>query len=314
MNSVSLLRPAGIAGGALALVLLVSVPAAASTIPIADDIFTFDESLTASSGVTVEPYAACEAPPDPSAPCNATTDFGTEGEDGYWQWSSTDEDRGGGFEYNPSQSIGTSYTISLKFQIATESTGGSYTKIIDYQNFDSDAGTYLSVVADPDWMFDFYSAEGTGPEGSEPTLFGVNEILDVAVVRDGTVAPATFTAYVRNADGDFVEEFTFADEFDEAVSFLDGAGHTVLGFFSEDGTGGEAALAGRIFDLRVWYDTALTEDQLNNVSAPDGREEEDALAATGPNTSAATVGLLSALLLLTVGAALVARRRRTSLG
>jgi hypothetical protein len=291
----------------------VSLPASASTTPQPDDVFTFDDSFQSSTGTNeVQPYEPCTDPVAGDSPCNSESSFGAVDGDGYWGWESTDDAYGGGFFYNPSSTIGDSYTIFLKFQITEPSLGDSYNKIVDYENLTSDSGFYLYNSEDPSWQLEFYSS---GENGSGTSSFDVTDVIDVAIVRDDSTTPATFKAYVRTDGGLFAEEFTFDDLGGESLPFVDSDGHTLLGFFGEDGNSNEAALGGRIFDLRFWYDKALTEEELNTIRTTEpegpGEETEDKaeLAETGTEASTVAAALLMAAVFVTAGALMVARNR-----
>lgn len=290
-----------------------SLPASASTTPQPDDAFTFDDSFQSSAGINeVQPYEPCTDPVAGDSPCNSASSFDAIDGDGYWEWQSTDDAYGGGFLYNPSRSIGDSYTIFLKFQITEPSLGESYNKIVDYENLTSDSGFYLYNSEDPSWQLEFYSS---GENGSGTSSFDVTDVIDVAIVRDDSSTPATFKAYVRTGDGLFAEEFTFDDLEGESLPFIDSDGHTLLGFFGEDGNSDEAALGGRIFDLRFWYDKALTEEELNTIdtSAPDGAdggtEDKPELAETGIEASSVLAALTMTAVFVIGGALMVVRNR-----
>ncbi len=283
--------------------LTTAVPASATSPPVADDIFTFDGSLTESNGSTVvTPYGStCTG----SGPCNTASGYGTSAGDGYWEWTSTDDQYGGGFTYNPSVDIGDSYTIFLKFQINTPSTGDSYNKIIDYQNLNSDNGFYL--YEDGEWVFTFY------PLDDGVTGYGITDLLDLAVTRDAS--NDTFTVYTREQGSSvFTKEYETVDSGGDGIPWLDINNHTLLGFFGEDGNSDEAILSGKVFDLRFWHNVALTESQLNAFDpAPIAEEEEtpaepEELASTGANVAGAAFA--AGALLLAGLATTVARRRR----
>jgi hypothetical protein len=289
----------------------VSLPAQAATTPQPDDVFTFDDSFQSSEGTNeVQPNEPCSDPLAGLSPCNAASSFGAVDGDGYWGWQSTDNANGGGFFYNPPRAVGDSYTIFLKFQITDPSLGDSYNKIVDYANLTSDTGFYLYNSEDPSWQLEFYSE---GENGSGTSSFDVTDMIDVAIVRDASSTPATFRAYVRTGGGPFAQEFTFNDLEGESLPFVDTDGHTVLGFFGEDGNAAEAALGGRIFDLRFWYDRALTEGELNAIrtSSLDETTQENAeLAETGIEASSVMSALTLTAVFVAGGALMVARNRK----
>lgn len=288
----------------LALMALISVPVSMATalpavaaVPAPDDVFTFDDSMVASNGVTtLLPYDAC--PQGGTGPCNASSGFGSEDGDGYWEWASTDVRFGGGFLYNPSTDIGDTYTFFLRFKI-TEPSSSSYNKLVDYLDRVDDTGFYLY-----DGSISFYDL-GYGAETLDDT-----QILDLAVVRDSSVTPATFSVYTRDGSGLFTRQLVVDDPDEQSIAFLDGSGHSKLGFFNNDELYNEGIQGGRVYDLRFWYNTALTEDQLNEFvtpAEPTSQPETPALATTGSAVDSSAVVVFT---LMATGAALVAVRRR----
>ena len=234
-----------------------STPATAA-VPTPDDVFTFDNSLSSStSGVILSPYANCSG--TPSAPCNTSSVFGSTGGDGYWEWASSSTTYGGGFSYSPPLTVGSSYTFFLKFQIITSSTGDSYNKLVDYNNLADDNGFYLGKT-NGNWVLVFYPLD----EGE--TNYSVTQLLDLAVVRDGSVTPATFSVYTRSSSGAFTEEYQIPDPTGLSIPAIV-SGNTILGFFGEDGNSAEALQAGKVYDFRFWHNTALSEAQLNEQFA-----------------------------------------------
>lgn len=261
---------------------------ASAAVPEPDDVFSFDNTLTSStSSTTLSPYSTCSG--SPTSPCNSSTGFGVSGGDSYWEWTSTSNKYGGGLVYNPSANIGTTYTFFLKFQITTPSTGGSYNKVIDYNDLQDDDGFYLSEDGG-DWFIQFY------PLDTGDTPYAVTQLLDLAVVRDGSTTPPTFTVYTRASTGAFTQEYQVSDSAGLAIPYL-ANGNTLLGFFGEDGNSTEAILSGKVFDLRFWYDTALTQAQLNEQFAGIYTVSYDSNGATAgsipPSTTAAGAQVVS---------------------
>ena len=259
----------------------ISTPSIAA-VPTPDDVFTFDNSLTSTSGVTLSPYATCSA--SISSPCNSSSSFGAIGGDSYWQWASSSDKYGGGFSYIASD-IGSSYTFFLKFQITTPSADprtDPYNKLIDYNNLADDDGFYLAGDT-VDWYFEFY------PLDTGTTSYSVTQLLELAVVRDDSSTPKTFTVYTRSLSGLFTREYVVNDPAGLSIPAIV-SGNTILGFFGEDGNNEEAIKAGKVFDLRFWHDTALTSAQLNEHFAEIYTVSYDVNSSTSGSAPSSTAG------------------------
>jgi hypothetical protein len=264
--------------------------------------FEFEDSLTdASGGSTLTVAPAC-----PADPCNATSGFGINGGDKYWEWSSTDN-RGGGFTVDTRASLGDSYTIMLKFSFDQMT---SWRKIIDFQNRSSDNGFYIY-----NGLIQEY------PLGDGVTNFSPGDEITLMVTRDS--ASKLFTVYVYDGTN-FTLDLQVTDTNDDAIPAASPvhSGGTRLGFFHDDtDTSSEATSSGRVSFIRMWSATALTSTQLqaeaeNSVRLPEsssesesGSETNENLADTGANSLPVELFSLGALL---VGAAFLSLRKRFS--
>lgn len=228
-------------------------PARATTAP-ATFTFNFDDygnntfPNQTNSTASLTPAPAC-----PGDPCNATSSFGVDPNYGsYWQWTSTDA-RGGGFTVDTTGLIGNTYSIAMTFSL-NQVTG--WRKIIDYQNRVSDTGFYVLSGA-----LQFY------PEPTANFTFTPNELINLVAVRDATTDPSnpTFKVYLAGPNGTYTEKYSFVDSTGMAIPYNTN-GHTILGFFFDDlATSSEATNAGKIYDLRMWQNIALTSSDLNAV-------------------------------------------------
>lgn len=243
----------------------VSSPAFAA-VPPPTFTFTFDDygnntfPNQTSSTALLTPAATC-----PADPCTATSSFGVDSSYGsYWQWTST-ANRGGGFKIDTTGLIGDTYSIAMTFSVNAVS---GWRKIIDYMNRADDSGFYLL-----NGQLQFY------PNAAGGAIFAPNDLMNIVVVRDATTNPSapTFTVYSAASNGTYVQAYT-APAANTSLPYSTN-GHTILGFFFDDtATGSEAASAGRIYDLRMWQNTALSSSDLNSVY-------QAAVAQTTPSAS-----------------------------
>lgn len=230
------------------------VSTAAVPAPTVD--YTFDGTLTdAAGGSTLTPAGPC-----PADPCNSSTAFGSDAVGPFWTWSSTDP-RGGGLTVETTASIGDTYTLALKFSFAAVGApGNNFRKIVDYKSRTSDNGFYFL-----DGALTFFPF----PEASSST-YPADIVLDLVAVRQATGTPnpesGTFTVYAVGSDGLLTLLFTIADPDGESIPDDNGSGGTRLGFFFDDiETDSEATPGGRVYDLRVWANRALTTAELEEA-------------------------------------------------
>ncbi len=270
---------------------------AASTPPTVN--YTFEgNNQDSGNGSTFTAAGAC-----PADPCNATSSFGSDGGDGYLEWTSTNG-RGGGFVVDTNQSLTNTYTILMKFSFADFS---GYRKIIDYLDRTSDTGFYIY-----DSKINFY------PLGTSANSFTAGQPMTLMVTREATTGNAgVFTVYSYNGTA-FNQELQVTDTDGTSIPFTSTvhAGGTKLGFFFDDlATGGEATTSGRVFSLKMWRGTALSAIVLEDVATapatdvtdvPNDVPTETPLANTGGGISFAA--LLAGIGL--VGAGIWLRNRR----
>jgi len=214
--------------------------------------YTFDGALTdAKGGSTLK-----VADPCPADPCNATSEFGSDADGTYWHWTSS-ADRGGGFTIDTTANLGTTYTVALKFSFADVD---YYRKIIDYKNRESDNGFYYY-----DATLLFYPFSESSPEP-----YPANTVLDLIAVRQATDGDkGTFTVYAVGADGSFKHLFTSQDDTGESIPHTNASGGTTLGFFFDDiATSSEAAREGKVYDLRMWPNASLSEEEVKEAVSP----------------------------------------------
>ncbi len=96
------------------------------------------------------------------------------------------------------------------------------------------------------------------------------EVLDLVAVRQSTGGLAgTFTVYAVGADGLLTLLFVADDTDGSSLPVDNGSGGTLLGFFFDDTiVTGEATLSGKVYDLQIWANQALTREQLEEVITP----------------------------------------------
>ena len=212
--------------------------------------YTFDNSLTDSAGgSTLTPMPTC--PTLDGNSCNTTATFGNDSDGGYWQWTSTAAN-GGGFRVLTDQVVGDTYTMSLKFSF--EQVGPRYKKIIDFLDRTEDTGFYF--FSGTIYFYDL------GDESSQ--VYSANEVLDLVVVRQSTGGTAgTFTVYARGSDGVLNQVISIVDPDGQSIPFTDGSNDTLLGFFFDDlSTPNEATTGGKVYDIKIWENTALTPQEI----------------------------------------------------
>lgn len=287
-----------------ALLLACSLTISATSVSIAEPVqptvnYTFEGNNNDSgNGSTFTAAVAC-----PADPCNTTTTFGTEGDDGFLEWSSSDQ-RGGGFVIDTEQSLTNTYTILMKFSFADFS---GYRKIIDYLDRSSDTGFYIYNS-----RINFY------PLGTSANSFTAGQPMTLMVTRQATTGnQGVFTVYSYNGST-FNQELQVTDTDGTSIPSVSSVhvGGTKLGFFFDDlSTRSEATTSGKVFSVKMWSGAALTAADLETVAtAPaSGEVQEDVetpeipLANTGSEN---TLGiLLSGLGLVGVGSLLLIRRR-----
>lgn len=217
--------------------------------------YTFDGNLTDANGAS----AATQAVACPSAPCNSATSFGSDANGTFWNWTSTNAASGGGFSLSTTAVIGDTYTLALKFSFTEVSPG--YRKIIDYENRTSDNGFYFLNSA---LLFYPY----TGQPSS--TTYAADQVLDLVAVRQSTGGvTGTFTVYAVGANGLLTLLFVANDTDGSSIPISNGAGGTKLGFFFDDTVvQNEATASGKVYDLQIWANQALTQAELENIITP----------------------------------------------
>ena len=192
---------------------------------------------------------------------NRNNDSITYGEDShgkYMEWKST-QAGGGGFKLEIDKELGEEYTIGVKFSFDT--TSGSWRKIIDYKNSESDTGFYFYNNG----HLRFYPDSLTSTK-----VIGNGEVVNFIIVRSKT----EFAAYIVKEDGSVTKEFS-----SNAASTLSNSipykkdGKTLLGFFFDDtATGSEATTGGRIYSLSI-YDKAIDPNKvLEKLNKPKNNE------------------------------------------
>lgn len=174
------------------------------------------------------------------------------------EWKST-QAGGGGFKLEIDKELGEEYTIGVKFSFDT--TSGSWRKIIDYKNSESDTGFYFYNNG----HLRFYPDSLTSTK-----VIGNGEVVNFIIVRSKT----EFAAYIVKEDGSVTKEFS-----SNAASTLSNSipykkdGKTLLGFFFDDlATGSEATTGGRIYSLSI-YDKAIDPNKvLEKLNKPKNNE------------------------------------------
>ena len=173
---------------------------------------------------------------------NASLKYGEDEDGKYMEWKSS-QSRGGGFKLTIDKELGEEYTIGVKFSF--DQTNGSWKKIIDYKNSESDNGFYFYSGG----HLQFY------PNGTiSKNAVSNKEVVNFIIVKSKT----EFAVYFVKKDGNITKEFSLTDTttLSNAIPYTNN-GKTILGFFFDDmRTGSEATPGGKIYSLSI-YDKAI---------------------------------------------------------
>ena len=263
-----------------------TIPAhAQSGAPTAVDIFTFSGDFESdTSNRVLVPWGACPdgqttfGSSDP--PCNSTSVFGSDSNGTFWEWTSANAKKGGGFVYEAPAAIGNEYTFFVKFEV-TDYADSPYNKIVDFKEGSNDNGLYLFKRSPTEVRFELYPQNAASPLNPPETLF------DLAIARD--IDPnnnqGRLRIYTPDADGDFFLAFEVSDASGNAVP-----SGNILWLFADDGNGFEGIRGGKVYDFRFW-DEALDLEQLT-AQAPVGEliVEPDVEPDVEPETIGTTGG------------------------
>jgi hypothetical protein len=167
----------------------------------------------------------------------ATTTWGTQGGDSYWQWSGA---TGSGPGLNlTNYSISDTYTITIKFSVTTLS---SYTRILNFN--EGDIGLYLLGG-----HIDYYNYIS-----SSAPIYAANDVITMTLTRN----PQFITLYTSDSTtATTTQRFQYAAGSIGRASVL-----STLPFFTDDG--GEFSPSGKVFGVSIWNDRALSSTEINS--------------------------------------------------
>ena len=189
---------------------------------------------------------------------NASITYGEDSHGKYMEWKST-KARGGGFKLEIDKELNDEYTIGVKFSFDT--TSGSWRKIIDYKNSESDNGFYFYSNG----HLRFYPDSLTSTK-----VISSGEVVNFIIVRSKT----EFSAYIVKDDGSVTKEFSSnaAITLSNSIPYKKD-GKTLLGFFFDDTyTTSEATNGGKIYSLSI-YDKAIDPNKvLEKLNQPKNSE------------------------------------------
>lgn len=288
---------------ALATLGLVSVPAAAAT-PAANIDYSMAGTFTDSLGAST-----LAALPDCSSPavsdvCNVSESFSSDSNGNFWRWAST-QGNGGGAVLDTTSSLGTTFSIYLKFAIDDEANDdqgsnctnpdANYSKIIDFRDQASDVGLYTSGCGT------LYIS--TGFETGVASI-DLGEVVELVLSRDG--ATGLVSVFINYSDG-FEESFVADDSSGDFIPAVQGSGSRIR-LFHDDGTdlSWEGIKAGRLYGMKVWGGTALGLDQLDDLASLNN----DTLSDTGMDASQFAALTAFGVAAVVAGATVAKRRRR----
>ena len=189
---------------------------------------------------------------------NASITYGEDSHGKYMEWKST-KARGGGFKLEIDKELNDEYTIGVKFSFDT--TSGSWRKIIDYKNSESDNGFYFYSNG----HLRFYPDSLTSTK-----VISSGEVVNFIIVRSKT----EFSAYIVKDDGSVTKEFSSNADTTLSNSIpYKKDGKTLLGFFFDDtATVSEATTGGKVYSLSI-YDKAIDPNKvLEKLNQPKNSE------------------------------------------
>ena len=176
--------------------------------------------------------------------------------------------------------------MSLKFEFAEMS---YYRKIVDYLAEADDTGFYIYNN-----NINFY------PLGSSTTTYSANAPMSLIVTRQATTGVAgVFTVYAYSGST-LTQVLQVTDSAGSSIPASNGSGGTLFGFFFDDtATSGEATTSGKVYDIKIWSNTALTAAQVGSVATA----APTVTAPSTPGTPTATGGSVSATVSVPAAAA-----------
>ena len=190
---------------------------------------------------------------------NAASSFGNDTGDGdtsYWQWTSAGA-RGGGFCIDVDDlNIIENYSIGVRF-VYDDISAGSWDKIIDYKDRESDDGFYFYTG-----KLQFYpNSAGTGD-----TVFSAGTILDIIVTRDASTGE--FIAYTVE-NGTRVKQIDYDDITTRYAIPAEIGGKVRFGFFHDDSaTSSESTSGGKVYSVKIWNGLITAEQATGAMETP----------------------------------------------
>lgn len=278
----------------------IAVIPAFAAVPAADYGYSMANTLTDSVGSSTLTAAPICSSPATEDLCNVSAEFGTNANGNFWHWTTT-QGNGGGAALVTDAPLGETYSITVKFsldELSNEEDPSKYSKIFDFKDLTDDAGIYAFGETSP---YSIYT-----DLDSSDTEIALGEVVQMTLVRDASVTPATFTLYLATPTG-FRKAFEAEDADGLYIAAASGSG-SIIRLFQEEpeevGTSHEGVKEGHLYGIEAWRNVALTEDQVREASSPDG------LADTGASEDLSLLAAGIGIATLATGAALATRRRR----
>ena len=277
-----------------------SVTPALATTPAPGINYSMANTLSDSVGASTLTAAPICSSPAVEDICNVSASYGTDTHGNFWHWVTT-QGNGGGASLVTNARLGETYTLSIKFaldELSNEEDPDKYSKILDFMDLTSDAGIYAHGDSSP------YTISSDLDEGS--TTVEVGEVVEMTIVRDASVSPATFTLYIKNSSG-LVTAFQAEDSDPLYVAANSGAGSVIHLFQEENETYGEShegVKEGRLYGVQAWPGVALTESQVDGINFTSN------LAETGVDAAQSSAMLGFGVAAIIAGVAVIVRRRR----
>lgn len=209
--------------------------------------------------------------------CNASSNYGTDSDGTYWQWTAN-RGRGGGFMIDTNTAVNTAYSIALKISFGETN---CYKTIIDFSDSTDDDHLYFCGG------MQFY------PTPTSTFQFSPNTVYDILISRqsDGKIL-----SYVLDSSGNAVKILEVDDKAlggNPAHSLMIPAaspsGGSRLRFFHDECC--EYTTSGKVYDVRIWANQVLPPQQFGlfgNIATTTTSTTTTTTTTTVPVTTTST--------------------------
>jgi hypothetical protein len=179
--------------------------------------------------------------------CNASSNYGTDSEGTYWQWTAS-RGRGGGFLIDTNTAVNTAYSIALKISFGETN---CYKTVIDFSDGTDDDHLYFCGG------LEFY------PRAQSTFQFSPNTVYDILISRQ---ADGKILSYVLDSSGNAVKILEVDDKelsgnpaHSLMIPAASPSGGSRLRFFHDECC--EYTTSGKVYDVRIWANQVLPPQQ-----------------------------------------------------